>query len=32
MALTKAGMVSRISEVLGLEKTKSTESIEKLLR
>jgi integration host factor subunit alpha len=31
MALTKAGMVSMISEVLGFDRKKSTESVEKLL-
>jgi integration host factor subunit alpha len=31
MALTKAGMISMISEVLGLEKNKSSESVEKIL-
>jgi len=31
MALTKAGMASMISEVLGLEKKKSLESVEKTI-
>jgi integration host factor subunit alpha len=31
MALTKAGMASMISEVLGLERKKSTDSVETLI-
>jgi integration host factor subunit alpha len=31
MALTKAGMISTISEVLGLELKKSSESVEKII-
>jgi integration host factor subunit alpha len=31
MALTKAGIISMISEVTGIDKQKSTEAIEKLL-
>jgi integration host factor subunit alpha len=31
MALTKAGMVSTISEVLGMDSKKSTEAVEKII-
>jgi integration host factor subunit alpha len=31
MALTKAGMISMISEVAGIDRTKANESVEKLL-